>query len=339
MFLAPLPVLFVAPHVSSVQAFLTAAAAWAIGALNTWTYYRTLELPVGVRLIAVCVPALVFGGSVLLYRAFLRRGQPVLAVLAFPVSWVGYQYLLSLSAGSYSNIAYTQMDFLPLLQLAAVTGMWGIGFVVFLVPAGIAATTFATSGRGAVSALVVSVLSAALAFGFVRLSNRSSDWGEPVTVGLAASDLRENRLPEKPADAMRALRQLAGQVDGLAQRGARIVAFPEMSAVLSDELMPQVDAVFGAAARTSQVEIILPVLHWTGRKRYNEARVYEASGAVSAVYRKHHLVPVFEDKTTPGTELETIRRGQSVLGLQICRDMDYPALSRRYGQLGAGPTD
>jgi hypothetical protein len=35
----------------------------------------------------------------------------------------------------------------------------------------------------------------------------------------------------------------------------------------------------------------------------NEARLYSDSGALEAVYRKHHLVPVIEGRTTPGDDI------------------------------------
>jgi apolipoprotein N-acyltransferase len=47
------------------------------------------------------------------------------------------------------------------------------------------------------------------------------------------------------------------------------------------------------------------------------------------VYSKHHLVPVFEDRFTPGTE--TTLLGTSGVGLTICKDNDFPALLRQYG--------
>ena len=77
---------------------------------------------------------MVFGFGVLFTRSFLRRGSLFLAALAFPVYWVTYEYLTAMASphSTWGNLAYTQMDFLPLIQIASVTGLWGISFVVFL---------------------------------------------------------------------------------------------------------------------------------------------------------------------------------------------------------------
>ena len=41
--------------------------------------------------------------------------------------------------GTFPNLGYTQMDFLPVLQVTSVAGIWGITFCLFLLPATIAA--------------------------------------------------------------------------------------------------------------------------------------------------------------------------------------------------------
>lgn len=52
--------------------------------------------------------------------------------LVFPSAWVVTEYLISRTSpyGSWGLVAYTQVDHLPLIQSVAVTGLWGIGFLV-----------------------------------------------------------------------------------------------------------------------------------------------------------------------------------------------------------------
>ena len=54
------------------------------------------------------------------------------STLVFPLSLVAAEFLRSrfTSAGSWGSIAYSQYGFLPLMQLAAVTGIWGITFAM-----------------------------------------------------------------------------------------------------------------------------------------------------------------------------------------------------------------
>lgn len=139
--LAPVPVLLVAPRVPRTQAALLALLAWFLGGLNMWSFFQVLELPRGVALTVVAVPAVVFAGAVLLYRALFLRRAHAWAALALPAAWVSFEHAMAKSSphGTYGNLAYTQMDLLPLVQLASVTGLWGVSFVALLVPGLLAA--------------------------------------------------------------------------------------------------------------------------------------------------------------------------------------------------------
>ncbi len=145
MWVAALPILLVAPRLSWSWTLLVAFAASALGALSLWNYLRQL-FPLPVIVAYLFVPGAAFALAVLLFRDFFRRGQVWLAVLAFPSLIVAYEYISESALGTYGNVAYTQLNNLPVLQLAALTGMWGIGFVVMLFAP---AKTVAILSRGA----------------------------------------------------------------------------------------------------------------------------------------------------------------------------------------------
>jgi apolipoprotein N-acyltransferase len=125
LWFAPLPVLLFAGRSPRWAAALTAALAWALGSLNMWHYFSAaLHMPPPVRVGIVAVPALVFMLAVLLYRALLRRGAWWSALLAFPAAWVSFEYVFNLTSphGSAVSLSYSQLNCLPILQLASITG-------------------------------------------------------------------------------------------------------------------------------------------------------------------------------------------------------------------------
>ena len=336
VWLAPLPILWIAPRVSARTASVAAFIAMAVGRLDLWGYLRFMHTPVWICMVAAALPAAAFTLAVALYRSFLVRGRPLLAVLAFPATIVSYEYLFSLWQGTFGNTAYTQLRDLPVLQLAALTGVWGVSDFVAFVPATVAALlSIHGKPRRTLAAAFAIVVIAVLGYGFIRLAATPTA-PSTVRVGFVESHVGSNIFPSAPGPIMNLMQGYAGQVQQLAAQGAQFVVLPEMSARVDDAILPQIDSLFEQAARTTGVQIDLGVLHVTGGRAWNEARLYSPSGTLAAVYRKHHLVPVAEGETTPGTGLSVLTQPEGVIGLQICRDMDYPELSRRYAQRDVG---
>src|SRR6266478_5706635 len=193
LWLAPVPVLAIAPRLDGAAAFLLSSVAWLIGEMNQWNYVtHEIELPLQIIVLFFVVPAVVFGFGILFTRSFLRRGSLFLASLAFPVYWVTYEYLTAIASphSTWGNLAYTQMNCLPIIQIASITGLWGISFIVFLFTGTIAALL---SGAGkpwqrrALTIAVGTVVCAALVFGKWRL--QSNPAAQSVTVTLIAKDV------------------------------------------------------------------------------------------------------------------------------------------------------
>src|SRR5262249_45898151 len=119
---APLPLLIISPRLGRWGAFSVAALSWFIGSLNMWHYLLSaLVMPLPLVLVLSVVPACLLGVAVLLFRTFILGGAPWRAVLAFPTFWVTAEYLNNVTSrhGTFPNMGYTQMDFLPVLQVTA----------------------------------------------------------------------------------------------------------------------------------------------------------------------------------------------------------------------------
>jgi apolipoprotein N-acyltransferase len=339
--IAMLPVLLLAPRVGQWPAQLTALLAWTIGGLNELTYMHRVEVPLSVALAAIIGPALVFDLAVMTWRALVLRGDIARAAMAFASTWVVFEFALQrLSPHStFGSIAYSQLNCLPILQVASLAGLAGISFLLFLIPGTIAAVT---SGRGtrrekfALAGSVAALLAATVVWGTWRL--KAAPWQQGaaprVLVGLVASDLPQNVIPELPDDKKRLFAEYASQANQLVADGAQIVIVPEKIARIYGSSIGIVDAPIGAAARNGAV-IVIGVARWTPSTKLNEARVY-AFGELYTTYEKHHMLPAFESDMLPGTTRAILQQPSGKWGIEICKDMDFPALSRQYGNDGAG---
>jgi apolipoprotein N-acyltransferase len=338
--LMPIPVLLVAPRLSAPRAFFVAVVAWFLGSLNMWRYFQeVLGVPLLPVLVFLILPGCFFGLGVQLFRRWLRGGKPAVAAVGFAVFWVTYEYALaSISIHStFGNLGYTQMNFLPILQVASLTGIWGISFCMMLFAATVAALS---SGYGTISekarlALGVAIfLLAVIGFGEWRLqAPQKAEW---VSVGLLASDLPQNIMPSKPENAQRLMSDYAAQVQTLLKQGAQVVVAPEKIVVVQDENIKAVDDLFAAAASASGSPVVIGVARQAPKEWLNEARVYTPATASPLIYEKHHMLPPFESKFTVGNSRTLLQQPSGLWGVTICKDMDFPGLSREYGRDGVG---
>jgi apolipoprotein N-acyltransferase len=335
--LAPIPVLLAAARLTLGWTFATAFVAWALGGLNMWNYFhRALEIPLVPSILFIAGSALVFACVVLVYRRFLRVSGWQ-AALIFPTLWVTYEFVSArLSPHStWGNISYSQMNFLPVLQIASVTGIWGISFCLFLFAATVSVLLSGDRVKGRLGWLAAATFLwfvVVIGVGGWRLLS-DDPTQNTVMVGLLASDLRENLITVKREDTLRLMHSYLEQAQALAAQGAKIVVIPEKVAVLLDSELPEVDPMFREAAQKSGAEIVVGVIHPTNGAKWNEARLYTPSGEIRT-YHKHHMLPQFESDLTPGTSRTEWNESSGHWGMEICKDMDFPQLSRKYGEDG-----
>lgn len=89
-------------------------------------------IPGGFYLLVASGIAVIFWLPYLADRLLVNRLPGFVATLVFPLLQVSLEYINAVTNpfGSWASLAYTQHDFLPFLQLLALTGMWGLTFLM-----------------------------------------------------------------------------------------------------------------------------------------------------------------------------------------------------------------
>ena len=339
MWFAPLPVLVFAARSGWRAAAAVSFLGMMLGSFSMWHYFHAMRLPVLLWFVVYVPAAAVFAAGVLLFRALLARGRGWAAVVSLPALMVCFEYVrnIALPHGTAGSLAYTQLHFLPFLQLASITGPWGMSFVLLLFPsalaAGVALRQRAPGQAAGIVGGVLGLIAAVLIFGAVRLARPA---GEMVRVGLIASDAPGNEsTAENVAGMERLFNDYAAVAERLVAHGAQVVVIPEKVGLVSEADAGKMDAIFQPLADRSGATIVAGVERDTASAKYNEARVYEPELAVRT-YDKHHMLPPFESYLTPGTTLTVLKEHAAPWGVGICKDMDFTGLSRKDGLAGVG---
>ncbi|TDD63150.1 nitrilase-related carbon-nitrogen hydrolase [Actinomadura rubrisoli] len=330
--LAPLPVLWLAPRTSGRAAFAAASLAWFAGQSRMWPYYLgTLDVPPPVAAAIIAGTALIFGLVTLAFRRLLLREFPLTAAATVPAAWAALEYVLSLALphGAWLSLAYTQADVPPVLQTASLTGPWGITFLVMGVPsvlAAAAAPRAAGQWRTLLAGALVLVLP--LAYGSWRL--RQPHDASPATVAVLGTDRPNDSIHVATPEGRDLLRRYAAAIRGTGR--ADTVVLPEKTFIANDRSLPALTTEFGRLATERHQDIVVGlVLDQAGAAR-NTALAFPARGGAPVRYTKHHLIPGLEDELEPGTGLAFLSPGH---GLIICKDLDFPSLVRDYRKSGA----
>lgn len=330
-FLAPLPVLLVAPSNSASFAFLAGALSWLGGEAQMWGYFRTtLEQPMPFTVALLGGSALVFGAVVLVFRALMLRDRPGLAVLAFPAGWVTLEYVLSLvgTTGAWWSIAYTQSDVLPFVQTASITGVWGLTFLILLVPTTLAVLANATRPqRIRIGVPVTVVLLAVAGFGAWHLA---ADYEQDtVRVGLVAVAQPPDFIPIDSPDGQDMLTRAITEIESLADQGARAVVLPEKAWRANESTLHLLSDRLTEVATRRNIHIVAGLILNRPDSAINAAIDYPSG----VTYAKHYLIPGLEDEFIKGTDYQLVPN--EPWALSVCFDLDRPNLVREYRDLGA----
>jgi apolipoprotein N-acyltransferase len=327
--IAPVPLLIAVSGATGRMALICGAIA---GSGSTALMLRYLFELGGLADLAIIVvlKAVVWAFIAFCHRSAMTHLPAVIGVFVFPLLMAGAETALAIVSphGSAGALAYSQIEFLPVVQSASLGGAPAVTFIVCLFAAGAA---MVLGGRGWLSAIMpTAIVAALLVWGVWRIPARTVAAAPgDLRIALVASDSYSLNAPDwRPAWAA-----YAAEAERAAQAGASFIVLPEKIVTLpASEAEAALERLYDLARRTGTV-IAVGAVARDGQSHFNRAWMISAAGVEA--YDKQHLVPGFERSFVSGTEDLVIDAGDARVGLAICKDLDFPALARRYGEKGA----
>jgi apolipoprotein N-acyltransferase len=319
------------------------------GGLSAW-----LALLISALLVAYLAlyPALF---AVVLGRSVRRFG--VAGVWAAPAAWVAFEWIRS-SLGiefPWVILGTSQATVLPVAQLASVTGVYGLSFLLVLVStaAAIVALTERPGQRWG-AALVGAVLVLVTVSGLFRVARSElSRTGEVMRVGLVQGNVAQEQKwdPVYRQPIIDRYLDLSRQAVGA---GAALIVWPEASIPFFFDVESAMAAPIRRLAEQTRTPFLIGSDDFeAGRdgapdRLYNAAMLVGPDGLTKGRYRKMHLVPFgeyvpfrdllfFVDRMvesisdfTRGDEAVVFDLDGRRFSVAICYESIYPGLSREY---------
>jgi apolipoprotein N-acyltransferase len=280
---------------------------------------------------------------------FAKEGRtPLVATLIFPLGITAVEFFSMTGGplGSFGAQAYTQYDFLIFSQLASVTGMWGITFLV----AWFASLVNWTWERkfqwkqiksGAIPYAVIMLL--VLVYGSVRLLATPGSTATVKVASFTAEAFHPEELFPMVSSNLEGFREKTtaihdkyiDQTVAYAQQGAEIVVWPEMSGAGYYE---DVDALIErgqATAREEGIYLAITALSlFVDENRTDENILYiiDPNGEVVIEHVKYGG-NMIEGTLLGDGVLHSIETPYGTLSGVICWDTDYQEVIRQVGQM------
>ncbi len=347
------------------------AGSWIVTAINFYGKMPILPSYLFVVLLTSYL-GLYFAGYALALR-WLRQRVPALAFLGAPCIWVALELLRTyLFTGlPWCLLGYSQYRWLPAIQIADHTGVYGLSFLVVLVNGaltelGLWASRWARRvSAGTIPwpspAAAVFGMSITLVYGYVQLGNTPKD--ESITVGVVQPNIDQARKWDATYqdEILERYRRLTVE----AADNSDLVIWPESAMPFMFERVPKLQAILATLVQSQEIPLLYgnPTLRFfPNGRRYllNSAYLLSPTGLILNRYDKQHLVPFgeyiplhssllfFMDKLVEGFgdyepgvkptifEIHPKSGGQAIkFGVVICWEVIFPDLVREIVSQGA----
>lgn len=371
--IAFIPLFFAVRNVSAARSFLigwTAGLVYFSGTLSwvtiSMTRYGKIPQPISylLMLLLVAYCAVYVGLFAAASRSLLEKKRGW-ALLLIPVLWVALEYARGhlLSGFPWAALAYSQYRFLPLIQIADLASIYGIGFLIVLVNVGLfeAIREGWIEHRMAWRELILAggLFLLSLGYGLYRLDQPMGE-ARSVTVAVVQGNIEQDqkwdaRLRDETVQKYKRL-----SLDSV-EKGStppELIVWPESAApfffqteaALRNELLDFAQEgkfylLFGSPAFTPASSGQMALL--------NSAYLLSPAAEVVGRYDKIHLVPFGEyvplssilffvnklvegiGEFIPGRDATVMEVAGTRVGTVICFEVIFPEVVRRFAQNGA----
>jgi apolipoprotein N-acyltransferase len=287
--------------------------------------------------------------------------HPLLWVLGLPGVWVTLELIRAylITGFPWSNLGYTQTPLMPLIQIADVTGVYGVSWLVVLGNTVLAALVMRF--RWWPGMVVFGVcLTSSLVYGYWRtaaiedLQNDAMPW----TVGVVQGNIDQSQKWDQAFQ-----QETLSRYEELSRQAAahdpapELLVWPETAAPFFYRFEEKLTAQLNEVVKATGVPLLFGSPGMTlvdGEPRLqNRAYLVNGAAALDGLYAKQHLVPFGEyvplqkllffvhrlvqaaGDFVPGDDPSPLTLGRNAFGVLICYEDIFPYLARAEVERGA----
>jgi len=285
-------------------------------------------------LISTIISMLPLLGDRLLYK----KVPPFASTLIFPVfsTFIEYIFISGNPMGSFGSLAYSQFDNKLLIQLAGVTGILGITFLMNWFPA---VVNHIWEKKSRKPAVVFSAVIAALYIygGVVYFSAPEENEVRVSGIFKVDSDkslrsIMSGDENERYSMADELFESYLNETINQAASGAQMVSWPEGAVITESSTMPEKENRISGLADELNIYLVVPymVIHESSPFE-NKLAVFGPDGNKVLDHIKYGG-NIFEGSLPGSGDIDSIDTEYGKLAAVICWDMDFPSIVSQTGR-------
>jgi apolipoprotein N-acyltransferase len=327
--------------------------------------YGSIPFPLSLLILLLFAGYLgVYVGLSFTVARFIEEKNGPRMALTLPCIWVLFEYAKShlLTGFPWENLGYSQFLSLPLVQVADVTGVYGISFLIVLFNTFLFSLLTSWRARKAIpwfeTFLILSLFSMTIFYGYKRMASIQDkvQEGYGVNVKLIQPNI-EQAVKWDPAYQEETLKILGSLSLASSSDTPDLLIWPEAAVPFYFQLKSDYTRWIVKIIRQINSYLLLgsPAFTVEGSqiKYHNSAFLFSPGGEVLGRYDKIHLVPFgeyvplkrllfFVNKMvadigdfSPGEQIQVLSFQEKSLGVLICYEIIFPELARECIQKGA----
>jgi apolipoprotein N-acyltransferase len=330
---------------------------WVVVAVHR---YGDIPLPLAIPILLLLVLYLsLYWGVFAFLASYIKDKAEWVMLLALPALWVGLEFLRSflLSGFPWALVGYSQYLNTPFVQIADITGVYGVSFLLILCNTLLFLWIVRWRGRkrvplqGTIFTLVLLALT--VAYGYWKINvPMMTEKGLQIGVaqGNIAQDIKLDRTTQKQT--LTIYRTLTLQLKG---QSPVLIVWPETAVPFSFPSGKALDGVVKTIPQEVGSYLLFGSLYKEEEKEttyYNRAYLLSPKRRILGQYDKMHLVPFGEyvplssffpffnslvgiGNITPGEEVVIFELPRAKFGTLICFEVIFPELCRKFVRNGA----
>jgi apolipoprotein N-acyltransferase len=334
---------------------------WIIVAVHT---YGNIPLILSglILLLLVVYLSLFIGGFTCLTRLIqIRSGFQT--ILFTPFLWVALEYLRSflLTGFPWANLGYSQYLNLPFIQMADITGAYGLSFVIVMVNATLFTVLHQWSRKTLpIKELIITgiTLLGFLIYGYLKMGmiDRQRIEQPPLKIGLVQGNIDQSIKWDHSfqRETLKIYKKLSSKV---AKEKPDLIIWPETATPFFFQDAKEYQPLVLEIPRQTNAFLLFGTPTYKIQKgrvdHYNSAYLISPSGDLAGKYDKIHLVPFGEyvplqdllyfigslgegiGDFKSGKEIFNFSLPQGKFGVLICFEIIFPDLCRKFVKEGA----